>query len=123
MNIEGLDAITIKYKKNKIKYLTDDENEEIKEYFGEIVSDDKLFGQKFVEMNRVICYIIINGEKTELISHYEGFKINETLEIKLKGLKNVDDFSHMFFGCPSLLKVFWMFFFISIPRYFKLGYQ
>ena len=112
VSTEGIDEITIKYKKNKIKYLIDEENEEIREYFGEIISDDKLFGEKFVEMNKGICHIIINGKETELISHYEGFNINEILEIKLKGIKNVDDFSHMFFGCSSL---------ISLPDISKLN--
>ena len=105
INIDGIDEINIKYKKNKIKYLTDNENEDIKEAFGEMISDDKLFGEKFVEMNKDICHIIINGEESELISHYEGFKNNEILEIKLKGIKNIDDMSHMFFGCSSLISL------------------
>ena len=104
-NLDGIDEISIKYKKNKKEYLTEDENEEIKEAFGEMISEDKLFGEKFVEMNKDICHIIINGEESELISHYEGFKNNEILEIKLKGIKNIDDMSHMFFGCSSLISL------------------
>lgn len=38
-NIDGIDEITIKYKKNKKKYLTDSENEEIKESYGEMISE------------------------------------------------------------------------------------
>ena len=96
-NIEGIDEITIKYKKNKVNYLNDEEHEEINETFGEIISNEKLFGEKFVDKNKGICHIIINGEETELISHFENFKNNELLEIKLKGIKYVDDLSHMFF--------------------------
>ena len=102
INYEGIDEITIKYKKCKNKYITDTENIEIREAFGEIVSEDKLFGENFVETNKGICHIIINGKESELISHYEGFKNNENLEIKLKGLKNIEDLSYMFF---------WLFFF------------
>ena len=54
INFEGIDEITIKYKKSKIQYLIKNENEEIKEAFGEMISDDKLFGEKFVEMNKDI---------------------------------------------------------------------
>ena len=104
-NIEGIDEITIKYKKNKVNYLNDEEHEEIKETFGEIISNEKLFGEKFVDKNKGICHIIINGEETELISHFENFKNNELLEIKLKGIKYVDDLSHMFFGCTSLISL------------------
>ena len=104
-NTEGIDEITIKYRKNKIRYLTDSEIEEIKDYFGETISDNKLFGEKFVDMNKDICHIILNGEETELISHYEGFNNNEILEIKLKGLRNVDDLSNMIFGCSSLMSL------------------
>ena len=111
-NIDGIDEITIKYKKTTKRYLTDNENEEIKETYGEIISEDKLFGEKFVEMNKGVCHIIINGEESELISHYEGFKYNEILEIKLKGIKNVDDMTHMFFGCSSL---------ISLPDFSKIN--
>ena len=63
VSTEGIDEITIKYKKNKIKYLIDEENEEIREYFGEIISGDKLFGEKFVEMNKGICHKIKRNKK------------------------------------------------------------
>ena len=105
INIDGIDEITIKYKKNKIKYLADNENKEVKKIYGEMISEYKLFGEKFVEMNKGLCHIIINGEESELISHYEGFKNDEILEIKLKGIKNIDDMSHMFFGCSSLISL------------------
>jgi len=105
IDIDSIDEITIKYKKSNKSFLTDDENEEIRETYGEKVSSDKLFGEKFVENNKGICHIIIDGKESELISQYDNFKKNEILEIQLKGIKNIEDMSHMFFGCSSLIEL------------------
>ena len=67
----------------------------------------RIFGEKFVKNNKNICYIIYDGKKYELM---EYFKINnwrkwmygEILEIKLIGINNIINASHMFYGCKSL---------------------
>ena len=76
-NLGGLDEITIKYKKNKNNTLKDSNLDDIEENFGETISEDKLFGEKFVEMNKDICHIIIDGKENELISYYDNFSVKE----------------------------------------------
>ena len=67
----------------------------------------KLFGEKFVENNKDVCNIIINGEEKELNSFYnlESLKDNELFEIKLKGIENITDMSYMFSDCTSLFSL------------------
>ena len=93
-NYENIDEIIIRYKRDN------------NEYSNEI----KIFGSKFVENNKNICKIIINGNEYELcekININKNQLKNNIFEIKLKGIKNVTDMSYMFgdgifFGCESL---------------------
>ena len=64
----------------------------------------RIFGENFVKNNKNTCYIIYESEKYELT---EYFKINNwrhdvLLEIKLIGINNIINASHMFYGCKSL---------------------
>ena len=71
--------------------------------FGETLSKDKLFGEKFVELNKNLCKIIINGKEFELSSYLDNLKPKYRLkEIKLKGTNNLNDISYMFCGCVSV---------------------
>ena len=65
-----------------------------------------LFNQTFVNDNQDKCYLIINGEKRELIKEYElnNFKDN-ILTIKLIGLRNITNINSMFKNCISLLTI------------------
>ena len=63
----------------------------------------KLFGNTFVENNKDNCKIIISGKEIELKEKIELNNItNNILEIKLKGISNINDMSFMFDGCSSL---------------------
>ena len=104
-NIEGIDEITIKYKKNKTKLLSDKELKEIEELYGETISENKIFGENFVDTNKDTCTMIINGEERELSAYYDDIINNEIIEIKLKGIKQVEDMNYMFFGCSSLFSL------------------
>ena len=77
-------SMTIKYK--------------IKKYQFEI----KIFGKNFVENNRNICYIIYEGTKYELREYLENRTYYKILEIKLIGINNIINASHMFYWCESL---------------------
>ena len=66
----------------------------------------KLFSQSFVNNNQDKCYLLINGNKKELLKEYEVDTFNiKTLYIKLVGLKNITDISGMFRDCTSLVNV------------------
>ena len=79
------------------------EIEYFKRDFWETLSKDKLFGEKFVELNRNKCKIIINEKEVELSSYLDNLKFKNGLkEIKLKGINNLNDISYMFCGCVSL---------------------
>ena len=87
----------------------------------------RIFGDKFVENNKNHCKLIINEEEIELSPFYKHYyknhqqedilAINEflnkellnkkeenkfELEIKLKGIKNIVDISHMFDSCEEI---------------------
>ena len=63
----------------------------------------KLLGKDFVKNNKDNCKIIILGNEMELKEIIELNNItNNILEIKLKGISNVNDMSGMFFNCSSL---------------------
>ena len=88
-NDENIDEITIKYKIEDIKYS----------------KDIKIFGKDFVENNKSICKIIINGNEFELSENININIIqlkNNKFEIKLKGIKNITNMSYMFKNCSSL---------------------
>ena len=74
---------------------------------GETISNNKLFGENFVNNNKDICKIEISGKEYELSSYLEDefdehYKV---LEIKLKGISKITDMSYMFCGCLSLMKL------------------
>ena len=86
---ENIDEIIIGYKIDNIEY-----SENI-----------KIFGDDFVKNNKNKCKIILNGNEFEL-SENINVNINQLknniFEIKLKGIKNVTNFSYMFCSCESL---------------------
>ena len=103
-NGNSVDEITIKYKKGNINAA----DVILKlQLFGikETSSNDKLFGEKFVENNKKLCKIIIGNKEYELKSYLDKecdeVKKNE-FEIKLKGISKVTDLTCMFCGCLSL---------------------
>lgn len=55
-------------------------NEEMREY----LSDEKFFGDRFVEANQGLCTIIINGKEYELNTFIEEEKDNFNNEEYLK---------------------------------------
>jgi surface protein len=64
----------------------------------------KLFSQNFFNNNKDKCYLLINGDKKDLIKEYEVNNFKDCiLTIKLVGLKNITDISSMFRDCTSLL--------------------
>ena len=65
----------------------------------------KLFGEKFVENNKNLCYISVDGEKIELCEYLtlnDEQRKKETLEIKLIKDKRVTSLAYMFNKCNSL---------------------
>ena len=90
LNINITDEILLKYKikinNNKIRIL----------------------GSKFVENNKGICKISINGKQKELCEFYEkNSEIvgDDILEIKLTGVNKITNASWMFRGCSELLSL------------------
>ena len=62
-----------------------------------------IFGEKFVENNLNICRMIIDNIEYEISEKYNIKNYNKNkLEIKLKGINNVNNMSFMFDGCSSL---------------------
>jgi hypothetical protein len=62
------DEITIIYRDNNYNINKFDKNIYRNE-FGEDLSKNRIFGEKFVERNKNFCQIIINGKKSKLCSH------------------------------------------------------
>ena len=62
-----------------------------------------IFGKEFVKNNKNICKMIIENKEYEITERYniKSKKINK-LKIKLEGINNVNNISHMFSGCSSL---------------------
>ena len=84
--IDDIDEINIKYKNTKERNI-------------------RLFGDIFVENNKNICKIIVNGVEHELCSHFNLENFNDEFEIKLKGIKNVKNMSYMFNECNNLISL------------------
>ena len=63
----------------------------------------KIFESEFVKNNKNICKMIIDNKEYEITEQYniENY-INNELKIKLKGINNIIDLSHMFRECRSL---------------------
>ena len=66
----------------------------------------RLFGDNFVEKNKRNCKLIIEGYEQELkVMHSFGIFFGtdkDYFEIKLKGITNINDMSHMFDDCYFL---------------------
>ena len=67
-------------------------------------SDTKinLFGKTFVDNNKDKCKILISDKEQELVECIDNLNNNE-LFIKLRGIKNITDFSYMFKDCGGLI--------------------
>jgi len=66
----------------------------------------KLFSEDFVDNNKDVCQIIIDGKIRNLLIEYylEDIKIKEhILEVKLLGINKIKNASWMFFQCSSLI--------------------
>ena len=64
----------------------------------------RMFGENFVKNNKNICYIIYESEKYELMKYFKinNWRKDKILEIKLIGINNIINASHMFDECESL---------------------
>ena len=74
----------------------------------ELIENDKnninIFGSEFVKINRNICKMIIDNNEYEITEKYNVNSYNKNiLQVKLKGINNVTNMTHMFYGCSSLL--------------------
>ena len=90
MTIKHTKSLDIKYKINK--------NEKI----------IRIFDSKFVKNNKDKCKIIIKGKEYELTDEFNINnlnKINQNLQLKLKGIKNITNLSYMFKGSESLVLI------------------
>jgi V8-like Glu-specific endopeptidase len=93
---------------NNVNELIDDNNEDIDEITIDYKIEDidyskkiRLFGDEFVENNKNICKIIIDKEECNLATHFnvDNNQIKDDIfEIRLKGIKNIINMSHMFAG-------------------------
>ena len=65
-----------------------------------------IFGSNFVKNNKNICKMIIDNKEHEISEKYNIKSYNKNkLEIKLKGIDNVNDMSYMLYGCSLLLSL------------------
>ena len=60
---------------------------------------------QFVENNKDKCNIIYEDEIYELTEYFKLRQKSNTLKIKLKGIKNINNMSYMFNNCSSLLSL------------------
>ena len=104
MNIEIIDINNNIQKYNKKP--SDDEITIIYKIL-EVYNAKKVFGGYFVENNKNKCKIIYEDKEYKLEQYFElkNNKNKDTLEIKLKGIKNVTDMRGMFTRCSTLLSV------------------
>ena len=72
----------------------------------------KIFGNRFVENNKDKCKIIIDDTKynltdylSDLILKNHKIKNDNTFEIKLVGINDINDESYMFYYCTSLISI------------------
>jgi surface protein len=104
INEENSDTITIKYKIVDIK-----DTKKI-----------QLFGELFVETNKNICKIIVKGKVSDLTTYIDVEKDqlnDDILEIKLKGIKNITNMSHIFYAGYGDIPLF------SLPDFSKWNTQ
>ena len=63
----------------------------------------KIFGEEFVKNNKDLCKIIYDNKEYDLTEKFDCKDIkDQVLNIKLKGINNVNDLSFMFERCSSL---------------------
>ena len=76
----------------------------------------KIFGDKFVKHNKLICKILFENREYDLTENFNIFnqdinvRLKGRLNIKLTNIKSITDMSYMFYKCSSLL---------SLPDIFK----
>ena len=90
MTIKHIKSLNIEYKINKNQNII------------------RIFGSKFVKNNKDKCKIIIEGKEYELTDEFNinnCNKINKSLQLKLKGIKNITNMSYMFKGSESLVSL------------------
>ena len=66
----------------------------------------RIFGKIFVENNKKICFIEVNGKKQELKEFYPIEKPDEYFEIKLIKKNKLTNMSYMFNKCESLSSLY-----------------
>ena len=68
----------------------------------------QIMGKDFVKNNKDKCYMIINGQKSEIKEEFvltdENKNLTE-LEIKLAGLNKINNISHIFENCKQLISL------------------
>ena len=98
--------------KNKFKFLLDlydtPKNEMSIKYNIKDINDSRirLFGEKFVKINKDNCFLLINEKKYELCEFYdfENETNSETLEVNLIEIIKINNMSFMFCECNNLYK-------------------
>ena len=69
----------------------------------------QIFGEPFVENNKNNCKIVYNGNEYNLNAFFDIDNISmdeeKILKIKLKGIRNITDMSHMFDNCSKLISI------------------
>ena len=68
----------------------------------------QILGKKFVTNNKDKCFLLINGQKSEIKEELElddSYNNAEEFEIKLVGLNRIKDISNIFNGCKNLIEL------------------
>ena len=109
------DDINNKFKKiidiySKMEYTDEDEDGDkiiIRYKINKNEKEIKIFDNKFINNNRNKCKILYEEKEYEIKERWniDDTIKNEILEIKLKGIKNPNDLSYMFYGCSNLLSL------------------
>ena len=106
-NLDG--QINIIYDMNKKhNKISNELIKKVKEKWGETISENKIFGETFVNNNKELCKIVINGNEKDLCPYLDKEDLdlmNKKLEIKLKGINNITNSSFMFSGCISIISL------------------
>ena len=97
--------------KNKFKFLLDlydtPKNEMNIKYNIKDINDSRirLFGEKFVKINKDNCFLLINEKKYELCEFYDcnNKDKSETLEVDLIEINKIVNMSFMFCECNNLI--------------------
>ena len=103
-NQKNKNEITLIYRIDDEKNLSDEENEEENEENEE--NKINIFCSDFVGINKELCSIIYKGQEYKLDSNFyldEDSIKKPILTIQLKGINNITNISTMFSGCSSLL--------------------